>query len=214
MKNPFDNLLQDCLDGKYSNAQLKSMSAAFESFYPWYRGSFIGKTGKQVNPDILVSTSLPRTYLLLANLLVFLKRYYLPKAPSMVLHRVHSTSDNVFRGDTIQFKSLGKLSSWTLREKPRVIGRALLFDHSDLILKAKMPSENIMWTPSTSGVLALANYTKFEGHNKQLDALIAAMSAAVHDTLVFKEEQEVIVMCNKPVYALVLSVKGSPYASR
>lgn len=214
MPTPFDHLLQDCADGKYSNAQIKSMAAAFYSFHPWYRGSFMGKTGKQVNPDILVSTNIPRTYLLLANLLVFLKRYYLPKTPSLVLHRIHSTTDRVYRGDTIQFKSFGKLSSWTLREKPKVTGRALLLDQYDLILKAKMPSENIMWTPATSGLLALAAYEKFEDRNMQLDTLIAAMTMAVHDTLMFKEEQEVIVMCNKSIYALVMSVKGSPYATR
>jgi hypothetical protein len=209
MMNPFDMLLQDCAEGLYTNAQIKSLARAFETFLPWYGGKFMGRTGKQVNPAVLVSSS--GNYKLFLNLLVFLKKYYIPKQPTLTLRRLHGSTSEVKQGQTLMFKSLGALSSWTLKDKPNILGRVNGWETWNFLVEAKVPSANIMWTPATGLLLGQANYDaySFDQRKAVLD-LVFAMTEARFATRSFEREEEVIVMSNTPMRTRVLKIVGKP----
>lgn len=214
MENPIDNLVRDCVDDKFPYSKVLSITKAFEGLYLWFAGHYMGKTGRQVNPEILVggndTTYIKTNYKLMSNLLVFLKKYYVDagyyKAPN-VLYRLHSVEEESepYVGQIIDFKSMGLMSSWSSVKDPVVSHRmpSSLYDRKDIIIKASIEPSQVMWTPACSKLCAKISDPYF-GASQEITNLISAIQAV--GAASFEHEKEYVVVNNKPVKAVVTSV--------
>lgn len=211
MENPIDVLVSDCIDDKFPYNKMLSITKAFEGLYLWFAGHYMGKSGRQVNPEILVGAiDIKTNYKLMANLLVFLKKYYIDadyyKSPS-TLYRLHSVPEDSepYVNQKIEFKSIGLMSSWSSIKDPVVSHRmpSSLYDRKDVIVKAKVDPLQIMWTPACSKLCLKVRDVPF-GSSSEISSLISAIQGV--GAAAFEHEKEYILINNKPVEAVVTSV--------